>query len=118
MMASVSYRFSLYERVDWEYGIEMGRQIFFFILVCAAWAPVMGYAQADFWRMWVEMSAAGQVSNEDYYETWRRYLLPYAALFALTIVPVIICSSLGSIRQSFQRPARKPRLWRQIWLSY
>lgn len=96
----------------------MGRQIFFFILVCVAWAPIVGYAQADFWNIWVEMKAVGLVSNEDYYSTWRRYLLPYAALFALTIAPVIIGTSLGAIQRPFRRKRRFPQTWRRIWYAY
>lgn len=96
----------------------MGRQIFFFILVCVIWAFVLQFAKADFWRIWTELKAAGEVSNEDYYFTWRKYLLPYVALFALTIVPVIIWSSLSSTQRSFRRKGRAPRLWRRFWYAY
>ena len=96
----------------------MGRQVFYFILVCVAWVPIMGYAQADFWSIWLEMKAAGTVANEDYYSTWRRYLLPYAALFALTIAPVIIGTSLGSIRKSFRRKSRTSRVMQRLWYAY
>ena len=97
----------------------MGRQIFFFILVCAAWAPVMSYAQSDFWIIWIELKAAGEVSNGDYYSTWQRYLIPYTALFALTISPVIIWSSLSSVPRSIRRKGRAAsRLWRRVWYAY
>lgn len=89
----------------------MRRQILCFAILCAFWAVILRYAQSDFLSLWIELKAAGVVMNEDYYETWRRYLLPYVALFVLSVTPVIAGFSSHESKRSFHRRSGSHPLW-------
>lgn len=74
----------------------MGRQVFFFLLVCCVWAYLSRDIQGEFLGIWLELRAASKVTAADYDATWGRFILPRIALFTLTLVPVIIAFSFRS----------------------
>jgi hypothetical protein len=47
----------------------MGRQVFYFILICALWAFLNRDIQTEFLDIWFQMKADGLVTNSDYQAT-------------------------------------------------
>jgi hypothetical protein len=89
----------------------MGRQVFYFILICAVWAFLNRDIQTEFLDIWFQMKADGLVTNSDYQATWGRFILPRIALFSLTLLPVIAVLSFDTKKRSAKRRNFISRVW-------
>ena len=87
------------------------RQIFFFILVCAASAFLLRNAQGEFLEIWMKLKPQGAVTADDYDALWAQFMLPRIALFSLVLSSVIILGALGGDMNRPRRNTLKPCSW-------
>lgn len=96
----------------------MGRQVFFFLLVCCVWAYLSRDIQGEFLGIWLELRAASKVTAADYDATWGRFILPKIALFTLTLLPVIIAFSFQSQKREKTWETRpRNHQWMGNWMG-